>query len=150
MVKLTKALIKKYGITRKAWNIAKSKSGKRGKKTKMAKKKSFKRSKSASFMGINVKRALASAVYGGMRAKVSNYLKPYTDKIPLGNISDEAGMIATSILVKKFIGRKIPFANELTKAALDIEFARIGEAVATGDIGGFGSSTNGENTVIYG
>jgi len=123
------------------------KKGKRGRRKMAKKKKSYTRKTRSTFMGVNIKRALASAVYGGLRAKTSNYLKPYTDKLPFGNVSDEAGMIIASMLAKKFVGRKIPFASELTKAAMDIEFARIGEAISTGDIGGFGSSTSG--TVPY-
>ena len=86
---------------------------------------------------------LGAGVYGAFRAKVSDYLSQYTSKIPLGNISDEVGMGLLCLIGKKFIGRRVPLAKKVFEAGLLIESARIGEAVATGQLGlGLGSNNN--------
>lgn len=77
---------------------------------------------------------LGAMGYGAVRAKVSNYLSPYTSKIPLGTISDEVGMGLMCILGKKFLGRKVPMLKKVFDAGLVIESARIGEVVATGGL----------------
>lgn len=78
---------------------------------------------------------VGAGLYGAFREKVSAYISPYTSKLPLGNISDETGMIALSYLGKKFIGGRVPIAGDVFKAGMLIEAARIGEAVATGTTG---------------
>lgn len=88
---------------------------------------------------------LGAGVYGAFRAKVSNYLSQFTSKIPLGTISDEVGMGLMCILGKKFLGRKVPMLKKVFDAGLVIESARIGEAVATGQLSL--SSTSSSSTV---
>ena len=90
---------------------------------------------------------LSAGIYGAFRAKVSNYLSQYTNKIPLGNVSDEAGMGLLCILSKKFIGNKVPMLKKVFDAGLYIECARIGEAAATGQLG-LGTST-GTNSSTF-
>ena len=93
---------------------------------------------------------LSAGTYGAFRARVSNYLSQYTSKIPLGNISDEVGMGLLCILGKRFIGRKVPLAKKVFDAGLYIECARIGEAVATGQVGlGTSKASSTENN-LYG
>ena len=92
---------------------------------------------------------ISAGAYGALRAKVSNYLSQYTSKIPLGNISDEAGMGLLCILGKKFIGNKVPMVKKVFDAGLYIECARIGEAVVTGQVG-LGSTSVSSNNNLYG
>ena len=99
-------------------------------------------------MGINTAKALAAAIYGAVRMKTSNMIAPYTSKIPLGNISDEAGMLIVATLGKKYLFKREGVLREAMTAGQTIELARIGEAVATGSLGinllgGSESSGNG-------
>lgn len=78
---------------------------------------------------------LGAGVYGAIRSKAADSLKPVTDKLPLGNISDEVLLGATAILLKKTLGRKMPMLNPVLNGAIIIESARIGEAVVNGQTG---------------
>jgi len=89
-----------------------------------------------------------AGIYGAFRARVSNYLSQWTSKIPLGNVADEVGMGLLCILGKRFIGRRVPFSKKIFDAGLAIEAARIGEAVATGQIG-LGNSGNNNNYGLF-
>lgn len=84
---------------------------------------------------------LGAGLYGAVRARVSNYLQQYTNKIPLGNVSDEVGMLAVNYVAGKYIGRKLPIVRDMAKAGNMIEAARIGEAIATGSLGSIGAAT---------
>jgi len=75
---------------------------------------------------------LGAIAYGALRAKMSNALAPLTAKIPLGNISDEVGMIIALSLAKKFMGRKVPLVSQVATAGTYIELARIGEELISG------------------
>jgi len=91
---------------------------------------------------------LSAGLYGAFRAKVSNYLSQYTSKIPLGNVSDEVGMGLLCLLGKKFIGNRVPLAKKVFEAGLYIECARIGETVATGQLGLGQNNNMGGNVPI--
>lgn len=104
--------------------------------------KSRSRSKSAS--GIKPESLiLHSMVYGGVRAKISNALAPFTAKIPLGTIADEAVLAGLGYLACKKLKNKT--AKQAGMAMLAVESARIGEAFSDGSA--FGSmkskSSNG-------
>jgi len=106
----------------------------------MARRKSYSRKSSGygSLMGT----LAGAAAYGAVRSKLSNALKPMTDKIPLGNISDEVAIGVLAILAKKTIGKKMPIVHKVADAALVVEAARIGEAAMTGQLGGMSTSSN--------
>lgn len=88
---------------------------------------------------------LGAAIYGAGRAKMSNALAPLTNRIPLGGISDEVGMILAAEAAKKFIGNRIPMVRQIATSGQYIEAARIGEAVISGQVGLGGSSGGGGN-----
>lgn len=120
----------------------------------MAKRKTTKRrstKKSKSFFGINTGKAISAMIYGGIRSKTSNMLMPYTSKIPLGNISDEAGMLLASTLAKKYLFKSSGILRDSLTAGQNIEFARIGEAVFNGQLGLnlFGNAQKEANTSGY-
>lgn len=77
---------------------------------------------------------LGAGIYGAFRGRLSNALMPVTSKIPLGGISDEVGMFALLWAGKKFIGNKVPMVGDIARAGMLIEAARIGEAVALGQV----------------
>jgi len=107
------------------------------KKRTMAKRKTKRRSykKSTSIMGINTAKALSAALYGALRMRTSNMIAPYTSKIPLGNVADEAGMLLVTTLGKKFLFKRAGTMRDAMTAGQTIELARIGEAVASGSLG---------------
>lgn len=87
---------------------------------------------------------LSAGIYGAFRSRVSNYLSQYTSKLPLGNVADEVGMGLLCLIGKKFIGSRVPLAKKVFEAGLYIECARIGESVATGQLGlGQNNNTGG-------
>lgn len=155
---LPKSLIKKYGVTKKAWKIYKSQQHSTNKsagtaiKTKttrgvpMAKKRKgfFKKhySKSAGVSPEGL--ILPSMIYGAVREKASNMLTPITSKVPLGNVADEVVLGGIAYFVaKKFSSNKM--IRDVARAALTVEAARLGEAVINGQVGLGGTSTSGQN-----
>lgn len=87
--------------------------------------------------GGNWKSLLVGAVvYGAARQQISTAIAPFTQRIPLGNIADEVGMIALAFAAKKFV--RNPMVNNVANAAITIEAARIGEAVVSGQLGSLG------------
>jgi len=145
------ARLKKGSAAAKAWGAkmrrlrnpkskkSKSPSIKRRKTIKsrsrrMPKKKRRASRKSASIFGINTSKALAAGIYGAARARISNFIAPYTARIPAGAVTDEVGMVIALTLLKKFALKKAGVLREAVSVGQSIEFARIGEAVATGQI----------------
>lgn len=162
MAGLPKTIIKKYGVSKKAWAVYKSKKNKKSSSSRLPRKKIKRRVKtmpkkkrrtsrnkrSISILGINLGKAGAAALYGAGRAKISNLLAPYTSKIPLGVISDEVGMVIALQLAKKYVIKKAGILRDAATFGQAIEFARIGEAAATGQLnlgilGGQQAQTNG-------
>ena len=103
-------------------------------KPRMAKKKRKSYRKSASVWGINTSKAAAAGIYGAGRSRMSTLLSPYTSMLPAGAISDEVGMIVALQLLKKMVFKKAGVMREAATAGQAIEFARIGEALAMGQI----------------
>ena len=103
-------------------------------RTMPKKRRTVRRSKTTSIWGLNLGKAGAAALYGAIRARASNYLAPYTSKIPAGAVSDEVGMVIATQLAKKMVFKKAGIMREALTAGQAIEFARIGEAVASGQI----------------
>ena len=142
--------MKKGSAAAKAWgkkmkrlrNSNKSTSVTKHRKTKMAKKRRVvKRRAKRSFTSKALKPTgilAAGGIYGAARAKLSGLIAPYTNKIPLGNISDEAAMFAISYLVNKK-GKGI--VKQVGLMGMAVEAARLGEAVITGQVGLGGNAT---------
>jgi len=133
MAKLPKSIIKKYGITKKAWSVF------RGTKTKTKKsggKKMAKKNKSGSKGGDTLLlQAGTAAVYGAMRPKLEQWIQPLTSKIPFaGNYVDEVALGGLGYLIAK---GKVPMLKGKTaraagKAMLIIEAARVGSGISQG------------------
>lgn len=86
-------------------------------------------------------------IYGGLREKVSNMIQPYTAKIGFGSIGDELGMGLANYLVAKNMKGQV---RDIAMKGLIVENARIGEAIANGDIGFGKTNTGGADSVVYG
>lgn len=121
------------------------------KRNTMAKKRKTRRSKTASIWGINTSKAMAAALYGAIRARASVALSPYTSKIPAGAVADEVGMVVAAQLVKKMVFKKAGIVREALTAGQAIEFARIGEAISSGqlNLGGLGGAPQAANGNLF-
>lgn len=104
-----------------------------------AKAKSVYRKNSSRFDLIGL--ATGAMIYGGTRAKISNALQPITNAIPLGNIADEVAIGAIAYVAHQKVKNKL--VRNVARAALTVEAARIGEAIATGNLGIGGGNTSG-------
>lgn len=147
MTGLPKSIIKKYGVTKKAWSVFRGRKGQKRGVTNMAKGKKHSGRKNGGMMSA----MFGAALYGAARQYLSDKLAPLTSKIPLGGISDEVGLIGLAWLGKKFLGNRIPVVSSVAKAGMLIEAARIGEAVATGQLGNLGmlGSTSQQGLTVY-
>jgi len=150
-MKLTKALIKKYGVSKKAWAVLRSqnRTPKRS-NTTMARRKSrstSKRSRSKGFggsLGGLVTKMISAAAYGAIRQKGAEAIAPITSQVPmLGNNADEVGMIILAEVVKKAVGNKVPYVKQIAETGQLIEAAQIGQNLASGGLAGFGGKTTG-------
>lgn len=90
---------------------------------------------------------LGAGLYGAGRSMVANFISPATNMLPLGNVKDEAGMFGVDLLAASY-GHKVPVVGPILKhagkAGMLVEVARVGEAIATGQLGmGSGSMSAG-------
>lgn len=76
---------------------------------------------------------VGGAIYGAVRAPISNMAAPLANMIPLGGYADEAAMgIISYLAAKKGSG----IIRKAGMAGLTIESARVSEALVGGAIGG--------------
>ena len=137
MAKLPKSIIKKYGISKKAWSVfrGQSKVSKTSKKTggrKMAKKKRSGGSKGGDTLLLQAGTAMA---YGALRPKIEQWIQPVTSKIPVGgNYVDEIalGLAGWAIAKGKVPMLKGKTARSAGRAMLIIESARVGSGISQG------------------
>lgn len=147
MAKLPRSIIKKYGISKKAWSVFRH--GSTG--GKMARHRSFKshkmarRSSGGIFGGSIVGTSTNSLVqvdaiaYGAARQYVANLISPLTNSLPLGAYADEVGMgLVDWLLAKNVKG----FVGDIARKGLVHENARIGEQLI-GNLGGMATSNTG-------
>lgn len=119
----------------------------------MARKKSKSKSRRTQQMklfGMNVGHVVGAAVYGGLRARLSEAVQPLTDKIPAGEISDEVVMLGLGFLAKKALPKQF---RKVAEAGLTIEAARIGEYFATqgmANLGGGQTAQQQSGVVVIG
>lgn len=136
MTGLPKSIIKKYGVTKRAW--AEFRKGRKTRKKLRGMKHMAKKHKTyhkRGGMDPLITTAVSAMAYGAMREKVSTYIQPFTSKIPvLGNYSDEVCLGVAGYLLAK---GKVPYlkgdmARGIGRAALIIESARVGSGLVNG------------------
>ncbi len=145
-MKLPKKIIKKYGISKKAWSVFKRSKGVRMvKRRRRSRIKVYtRRRRSAGLMkGKLTSIVLPAIIYGAVREKISNALTPITSKIPFGDIADEITLGA----IGWFLSKRSGLIGSIGKTALVIESARIGEAMIDGSL--FGSKTTKTTGSIF-
>ena len=136
MAKLPKNIIKKYGISKKAWAVFRG-----GKNNKMVKhKRTHHFGKSKGMSGIfgtssNSLVQVDAMAYGAERQYVSNLIQPVTSMIPLGAYAYEVGMGLVDWLIAKNVKG---FIGDLARKGLVVENAHIGMQI----MGGVGLSSS--------
>lgn len=98
------------------------------------------RSSGGSWGGL-VGTVVGAGVYGALRTKAAQAVQPLTANLPFGNIADEIALGGLAVILKKTVGKKMPMLNPVLNGAIAIESARIGEAIAMGQLG-IGQSTS--------
>lgn len=144
MASLPKSIIKKYGISKKAWAVFRGGSASRG-KTKMAKKrygfarKARRFAKRSTDMSNPVGIVLPAFAYGAARPMLSDWASPLTSKLPFGNFADEIVLgLAGYFMAKKGNG----IIKNAGKAILTVEAASLGNQVVGSMIVGTKSSNS--------
>lgn len=149
------ARFKKGSAAAKAWGrkmarargktLTKSRSRKKVVRRRTARKKTRRstRSKTMKFMGLNLGLIGAGVAYGAIREYASNKLMPFTQKIPLGAVSDEVGLLIATMAAKKYVFKGKGFMRNVLTQGQTIEAVRIGQAAINGDInlGGLNASS---------
>lgn len=138
--KLPKEIIKKYGITKKAWSVFRA--GKSGASKTMAKTRKAKtsfRSKARSYSrkvsSSPLTPALGALLYGAGRQYTLGKLDPLLAKIPLAGFQyvDELAMFGLSYALAKgkipFVS-KFPITRSIGRAGMIIEAYRVGASLA--------------------
>lgn len=76
---------------------------------------------------------VAAGVYGASRAKLNEYVAPFSSKLPVGaNLADNVGMMIALYGVKRFVGGKVPYVSQIADAGMLIEAAMIGNDIVSG------------------
>jgi len=149
MAGLPKSIIAKYGVSKKAWSVFKSRSSSSpaARKTPMARRRFSRVRKTGRRFGRFAKRAtdtrtnLGSMVipfiYGALRPAITQAIAPLTSKIPVvGQYADEAGMIAIGAAANMWGSGSIKAAG---KFAMQAEAFSLGMQVVSPLISGLTS-----------
>lgn len=88
-----------------------------------------------------------AGVYGAARGRLETLIAPVSAKIPMGAIADEVVLGTAAFLAGRYM--KNPMVKKLSKAVLIVEAARIGDALASGQVK-MGVSKTNDSSYIYG
>lgn len=123
-MKLPKSIIKKYGITKKAWQVFRGKKTKARSKT-MAKKKGSGSRKGKNWLGELIVE-IAPFGYGLVRADIGNGIQAAAQKMNIHSpYADEATMTGITILSDLLV--KNPTVKKVSSKIRGIELERVGE-----------------------
>ena len=143
MAKLPKSIIKKYGISKKAWSVF------RGGGHKMARHRGKVHAKKHGMFGGSVFGSSSGSLiqidamaYGAARQYLANLISPVTSMIPLGTFADEIGMGLVDWMVAKNVKG---FVGEIARKGLVIENSRVGEQL----VGSLGMSAGSSALAGY-
>lgn len=137
-MKLPKSIIKKYGITKKAWRVFKSqkkRGGTMARRKRRFKLRTYGRRKRSKFGDLGI--IIGGMTYGALREKLNEIVTPITSKIPLGYTADNIVLGGISYLLMKGkipLINKIPLTRQIGRAGLTIESALLGQDLMKGTI----------------
>lgn len=149
MAKLPKSIIKKHGISKKAWQVFRSRQKSRSKSVrrtnKMAKKRRSVRRRSTGLKPMQV--FVGGGMYGAVRRYLDGLVKPITARVPLGSIADEAALFGLGYLAHKNMRDKT--IKQVAMAGMAVEAARIGEAISDGSAFAMSNGSSGGAGVSF-
>lgn len=139
-MKLPRSLIKKYGISKKAWSVFKNKKTRRSVNV-MPRKKHFGRSKGKGSGLTPTQAVIGGIAYGFARNKISSMVRGFMPGT-LGNISDEILMGAIAFLAAS---KGTGIIKDAGKIGLGIETGRLTQNFSLGSAtaSSTSSSSNG-------
>ena len=161
MVKLTKALIKKYGVSKKAWAVARQQQGGKRKcksktkikqvKTKMVKRRKSYSRRAKSYLNNPRVKGVLSIVgmvgYGYIREEISDKIAVSNigKNLPATQFTDEAVMLGVNKLARMMGGNKVPVLGGMLRAGKSVEWARVGQTIKDMRVIGTGTAATGGN-----
>lgn len=134
MGKLPKAIIKKYGISKKAWSVYRSE---RKSTTRKVSKVARKKKSRGKRKGMNplMGRMVGGVGYGLARGYLNQLAQPLTAKLGVaGRFADELtmGLISYALATGKIpFLNKMPITREIGKAGLTIEAFSVGQELSS-------------------
>lgn len=151
MTGLPRSIIKKYGVSKKAWAVfrgthSRAKSSRARGTTTMAKRKGFRRARrSSGFGGNEMSLVLASALYGAARPYIGSAVQPLSSKLPLGGYETNVVLGGGAYLLGRYVSNG--YVKTATKAILLNEAFLVG-AKASQSIGGQAPSQSAGNAWV--
>jgi hypothetical protein len=152
MAKLPKSIIKKYGISKKAWAVFRGSSASRGKTTMAKRRYGFARkarrfARRSTNMSSPMGTILPAFVYGAARPALSSLVSPLTSKIPFGNYADELVLgLGGYFMAKKGSG----MIRDAGKAILTVEAASLGAQTVGPMLNGMTATVSGNSSNLLG
>lgn len=150
-MKLSKAIIKKYGISKKAWSVARHS---KNKKVNTMARRRFRRSARRSgrrfgggSMLSGLMPILGGAVYGMARPYLNQAAQPLLAKMPFGNYNNEILFGGGATLVKALV--KNPTIRAVMTPIQIVEAASAGETILASATGGNSASAQTGVTLFY-
>ena len=151
MASLPKSIIKKYGISKKAWSVYRGQGQASRSTRKMARKRYARRGarrysrSSSTGMGVFI----PPAIYGALRDPIANnsMVKSLTSKLPFGQYNDEVGNFALSWAVAKWVPN--PLARSVATDGMKFEVANVSRNATAGMLGGTTSSSSSATGISF-
>lgn len=128
MAKLPKSIIKKYGISKKAWSVFRGHKSKSKRRNTMGKRKSYRRSGGSS--GLNLTSLLIAGVYGAARPTLKNAASSLTARMPFGNYNENVALGGAALVLPMFIKNKM--VKQVAQVVQVYEAASAGSKIAGG------------------
>lgn len=139
MARLPKSIIKKYGISKKAWSVyrAKKTGGKMAKRKRASTKRKapYRRKARSSGMSKDLMHFGTATAYGFGRGYLNAGVRTLANKLGLGavNVSDELLLLGTNYAIMKgYVPgiKKIKIAKDIASRGFTIESAFVGAQIA--------------------
>ena len=117
--------------------------------SKVAKKRRRKKSVSSNALPMlkGITGPVGSLIYGAFREKLSLAISKtkIAQMLPQTGFTDEALMLGVNFAAKKLGGNKIPILKNVITAQKSIEWSRVGEEIAKGNLFLLGGNNNNQN-----
>lgn len=151
MASLPKSIIKKYGISKKAWSVYRGQGQASRSNRKMARKRFARRGarRYARSSSTGLGNLIAPAIYGLVRDPIANnsMVKSLSAKLPFGAYNDEVANFGLSWAVAKWVPNSM--AKEVARKGMDFEIASVTRQASAGMLGASSSSSSSTGITFY-